>query len=572
MRHLVLSPLMCLTLMWTSFSGTAVQAADPATLIPGDAAAVVRLKAPESTVAKVVSMVNVVQPGFGGLVEAQAGMIGAGIMNPALAGVDQSRDWWVAVFVEKGKEAEVVFVVPATDIEQMQGALGEDLFFESTEDWAIYGEDEAVVKAVATHDGPTFKDVLRKRSQTVFDSGDMSVMVNVKALTSTFRAEIAQVKKEAQSEIENAPNDIPEIPGMNLDWIADLVPKILEGMFDVVDETEQVVETVIISNEGIKVDSTIDFTAGGKVAGFLANSGPKTLDSLNKLPADHVGYFAFGGDDSNSLQDFGFEILKKIVTDSDKQAQIQEILDLSKEIEVSQAAASFGLGDLTTGLIRSVAIYNATPVETVKKVARKSSVFANLVEVPGVRQSITIQEDAETYGSRTADVMIMEQTFEGENAELGGLQQQIMTFMYGPEGIVTRMGYLKEGYIQSMGGGTEGMKAAFEAYDSSANADNGAFRRDRSQLLEKANFVGLLDVPTLLADAAKIAAASGMSPIPISPEDIDGIGIEKSYLGFSAAGSEDGLQFNTFIPVQTVQNGVKIFMYVQSMQAQGQAF
>ena len=71
-------------------------------LIPETAAAVVRIQAPEQITADLVEFINKVQPGFGGLAEAQLPMaFGQAIKNPQLAGVDQSKDWYVALFVDE---------------------------------------------------------------------------------------------------------------------------------------------------------------------------------------------------------------------------------------------------------------------------------------------------------------------------------------------------------------------------------------------------------------------------------------------------------------------------------------
>ncbi|MCP4175732.1 MAG: hypothetical protein GY758_33720 [Fuerstiella sp.] len=58
-------------------------------LIPGDAAVVVRLQAPDQTIEDLAEFVDKVQPGAGAVVRVQAASIGMAISNRTLAGVDR---------------------------------------------------------------------------------------------------------------------------------------------------------------------------------------------------------------------------------------------------------------------------------------------------------------------------------------------------------------------------------------------------------------------------------------------------------------------------------------------------
>ena len=79
------------------FSVTAF-AADPTDLLHKDAAVVVRLKAPDTTVKDLAAFIDKVQPGFGAIVQGQASTLGLAINNPTLAGVDMTRDWYIMIF------------------------------------------------------------------------------------------------------------------------------------------------------------------------------------------------------------------------------------------------------------------------------------------------------------------------------------------------------------------------------------------------------------------------------------------------------------------------------------------
>ena len=148
MRICSVLPLCLLPLIAASES--AAQAPNAYDMIPQDALFVVRLKAPETTITDLAEFINKVQPGFGAVVQAQAGQIGMAINNPTLAGVDQTKDWYIALFETGDKKPQPVMLIPVTDAAALESAVGDSFFYAEKDNWVAYGPQEVVVDKFAS--------------------------------------------------------------------------------------------------------------------------------------------------------------------------------------------------------------------------------------------------------------------------------------------------------------------------------------------------------------------------------------------------------------------------------------
>ena len=94
----------------------------PLERIPDTALILVRLKSPEATIKKVADFAGRINDDYKPLVTRAAGLLGNVISNPAQAGVDRKRDWWLVVVGKPGHPAEVVFGLPAAEENTMKRA------------------------------------------------------------------------------------------------------------------------------------------------------------------------------------------------------------------------------------------------------------------------------------------------------------------------------------------------------------------------------------------------------------------------------------------------------------------
>ena len=96
-----------------------------------------------------------------------------------------------------------------------------------------------------------------------------------------------------------------------------------------------------------------------------------------------------------------------------------------------------------------------------------------------------------------------------------------------------------------------------------------AFTAVRKQLPAKTNLVFLMDLPGVVAKAAKVVADKGLLPVPIDGAVLEGLDLKESYIGFSLAVESQGIRSNTVIPVEQLQGLAKIGMLFATLSMQG---
>jgi hypothetical protein len=187
------------------------------------------------------------------------------------------------------------------------------------------------------------------------------------------------------------------------------------------------------------------------------------------------------------------------------------------------------------------------------------------IEVPGLKQSTTVQADAETFGSQKADIVTVTQEFD-ENLDPTGMQKKMQAMMFGPEGMKSYLVYQTDKVVQSMGGGKDAMAAVLKKVDGTASAGGANHRKG---LIPNPNVLVLLDLPGLAVQGLKMASAIPGLPIQIDASQLDGLKFEKSYIGFSAAAEKNAVRVKTRLPVEQVQALMAVGLFAQSLH-QGQ--
>ncbi|MCB1148203.1 MAG: hypothetical protein KDK38_15490, partial [Leptospiraceae bacterium] len=84
------------------------------------------------------------------------------------------------------------------------------------------------------------------------------------------------------------------------------------------------------------------------------------------------------------------------------------------------------------------------------------------------------------------------------------------------------------------------------------------------QGLNQANLLALIDVPTSVLKIYNILAESQQKAGPFSPELVKQQGISVSYLTFSLSTGKQSLTTKTYVPVQNLKSGFKVFTVLSS--------
>lgn len=566
-------------------SSLSALAEGPLDLIPDNAGVVVRLKNPDGTIAKVGNFANQIQPGLGFMVQGQAGALGLAISNPTLAGVDLKQDWHIAVFPVANAEPAVVFVVPTTDADALKAAVGESFSFTTKDSWAAYSQDEAIIELVEELAGGDGKSIsMDRRAAGVFDGGDVSVYVNAASLTETYKDELAQADTQIELFIEGIKTQVPPQQGLNIGPIFDIYGDMAKGLLQAVRDSESLSVALAVTNEAITIDELVLVKAGSGTDEYLQVHKPGDLAILNRLPQDKAGYMALDMD-LKALAKWGVNLATKFAegtkdADDENLKKIAEMIEKFKgvmdefdNVELGSAGWAFDLKQGDSGILQAYTLSEAKPAEKMREVTKQMSGLGQ-IQLAGMTQEITVEPAAEKYGDLSADVIRVKQEFT-EEADPLGIQKEMQKLLYGEEGMVQRVIIKDNHVIQTLGGDQETMKELLAAFDAPADATTlSASKKARSGLLEQANFVGLVDLPSLAISGLSIASKTGQLPIPIPLDGIENVKVQPSYVGFAVGTEPQGLRCRTQISAGTVRGIMAIvnFFQRQAQPRQNQGF
>jgi hypothetical protein len=217
---------------------------------------------------------------------------------------------------------------------------------------------------------------------------------------------------------------------------------------------------------------------------------------------------------------------------------------------------------MAEGIMRYATLVQVDQPDKLKEIYRKSSESMSKMTAGPIKQQITIQPDAESYGDRKGDVMTIKQEITPE-ADPIGIQKKMNEAMFGPGGMVTRVVALKDSVVQTMGGGKEAMDALLKGIDATPGPTD-ARKPARDDLTKQANLVLLLDLPGVVVEGVKIAAGSGAMPLPIDAAGLDKLSIKRSFIGTSAVAEAQAVRVKTQIPLEQFKGIAELVKFVQS--------
>jgi hypothetical protein len=184
-------------------------------------------------------------------------------------------------------------------------------------------------------------------------------------------------------------------------------------------------------------------------------------------------------------------------------------------------------------------------------------------EVAGIEQELTYEPDAEKIGDHSVDIYRFKQTIP-DSLDPTGMQKKINEKLYGPDGMVQRLVVKENVMLQTIGGGLDAMKQLVE----SAEWQDETLLSARARQHEKGNVIVLVDLPKSVYQFAKLIIGTGVLPVPIQLEQIEGLDLPASYSGFSLAMEENRLSTTTNISVESFRGFVQMAMFLQQMRQQ----
>ncbi|MFO0999576.1 MAG: hypothetical protein U0936_04510 [Planctomycetaceae bacterium] len=535
-------------------------------LIPETAAAVIRIQAPEQITADLVQFINKVQPGFGGLAEAQLPMaFGQAIKNPQLAGVDQSKDWYVALFIDDSGEPKGVLVLPVTDADEAKGAMEETFEFLEHETWLICSPEGHFFDEFEDLKGGKLKSaasLLDDQLEAIVTKGHLTVAINAVLLRETFADELNTADDHLEELIQMMGAQIKQAsPSMDMEYVLDMYRDLGRTLLQAVNDSESYALSIQVTDDALKIDQLLTVGEETATAAFFATQPVSDMSSLKSVPEGLMGYLGLHGDPS-SLLTWSKSVVEKVIRNEEQKALTLKALESLKEAEFGTLAAGGDLLPEEETAMRYFSVAEIAPAQKIRDMMKSLGNGAEY-EVAGIEQQLTYEPDAEKIGDQSVDIYRVKQTIP-EGLDPTGMQKKINEKLYGSDGIVQRIMLKENVMLQTMGGGLDAMKQLVDSPEWQSETLLSA----RARQHENANLIVLVDLPNSVYKFAKLIIGTGALPIPIQSEQIEGLELPASYSGFSLAMEENRLSTTTNVSVETFQGFVRMAMFIQQMRQQ----
>lgn len=560
----------CLTMFLTSCGMVAeIHAAEvPVAAFPANSGVVIRIGDVDATLKKVKELAAVVEPDENKRAMAISSldlvgpMAGAAIDNPAKVGIKPETDSWIAAIAKGGQEEPVLIIaIQPSDVAAVKDAVGDAYTYIEYENWLLYTKDEEAaksVKACVAGDAPSIEPEGDETTQAIFMKSDVAVFVHIKELVKTYKDELDLARGQVDQVLSEAENSVgPQVQGMDMNAVFNMYRDLFSSLLTVLEESNSCTFGVSVSSEGIHFDEYLNVKPETATSKFLAKHPQATLKSLNMLPVKQPVYLGVSAD-MVSISQWGMELVKSMMGDDKKAAaELDSAMEKMKELELGEYVTSLGLGDLESGLLRSATISEVADAKQTKGVYTEMFKAMSKMNNPVVKQQFVYEADAEKVGGQSVDTLTVKQEFD-ESIDPTGVQKEMMEKMYGPGGAVSRLVYLDNHVVQTLGGGTDALAALLKSVKSPSS--DAVVEATRSQLAPEANLVALVDLPSLVIRGIYVAAEAGLLDPSVIPE----LDIQRSYLGYSVAVSAKGVDVDAHVPAEQIKGlyiiGMTAFM------------
>ncbi|MBD3675951.1 MAG: hypothetical protein HUJ26_20775 [Planctomycetaceae bacterium] len=564
---------------------TAHAAKVPVEAFPAESTVVIRIADIDKSVGKIKDLVAAVDPAQAEVAGASlGGFSGVLIDNPARLGVKAGTDWWFAAIVEKGApEPALVIAVESEDVAAVKDAVGEGYNYVEYENWLLYSKDADAMKKVeqcVSGSEANISKAIDEKAQKMGMEADLGVFLNIKQLVTDYKPELEAAEANLDIILDAAAAEAQgaaaAAPGVDLEAIMDVYGDLGRAVLKSLNDLDSCLFAMSVSEAGIHCEEYLAVTPGTPTAQYLAGSQTGAMKAFAQLPPNELMYAGVNLDMSAMVK-WSSEFMSAILGDeAEEKVDIDALVKDMKALEMGGYVSSFRLGSLQNGLFQVAAVYEVNDGAAAKEVYKNMLQAFSAIDTPFLKQTMTYEDEVETIDGKPVDKVTLKQEFkapmeeEGElnpqQAQAKAMQQMAMQMMYGPEGAVSRIVYLKDRVLATTGGGSDALAALMKS--ASSPQANPAFSATRSKLDEQANLIVLFDLPSLIVKGVEIASATGLIP----PGALALDGIEPSYLGYSLSASEAGLDAKAHIPTEQIRGIYQIAMqgFMMFQQLNGQ--
>lgn len=519
----------------------------PLSAVPGDAAVVIRIAGVDALQTAVTEFGDALQEGLGTTLaeEMIANGLGDIVGSQKLEGVDRTKDWYLIVLASGPARPDVALMIPASDPQAVLANLPVSGF--SRDGYAIASPTESDLESLlSAAEGDSVLTEIPDLDG--FHHAHIAVFVNVDHLVTTYANEIDQARRQINmglDQLENIQLPANQSP-VDMGAVVDMYRSMLDWLDDTLADAEAATVMLDIAGDELVINKRLAFRDGSPSAGELASGTSDLAGALSHLPSGMPVYYAASGAGLSDLMEWGMTFSLSMVSDSDA----ERIKDLTAQM------LNLGFGTISGCMsmpyddmpIRAVTSIEIADVAGYRELMHEMNAAYAEIDFGMFRQTTTIEAAAETYGDLAADIVTVKQEYSGA---LGADQERMNRFMFGEDGMVTRVIYGEADVVTSMGGGRELMEAALEAKGDSGS-EIGVWT---DGALENPSLLILFDLPSFTRQMLFFvdAAAVGGSPIPQEVLDkLAAVEFEESYISSSMSAEGNSLLGRVRIPASQV--------------------
>lgn len=558
---------LALTLAAFLFTGPPASAAEsPLEFISSDAILVLRLKSPNTARESLAVYLDHILPGLGIQVRNRSDALGGFILNPKLAGVDLTSDWYQVVYREEGaKPAQSVFVIPASDIGKMHKALGPTIPFLEHRNWGIYSSDRdalARLQNCLKGDGQSFAALLDKESRESFDRGELSVYINLEPFVKRNENQVDESLQNLATKLAEFDKKFP-VTTSPLPAFAYLASRFHEVFLQGFRDSKCSVTTVSIVDDVLEIEQLIRMQPDSSSDRFLTSCKTSAFPALQRLPKSAVGYFGYSN--LSGLTKWALQIpnLAAMTTpDENMQNEIQDLRVRSALVNQKAHMVATYLREEPHQGLEVVTLTETDAPDRLRELALEQWVLENrqLLQHPEV-ESVALTVRKETYGDAAADLnTIILKPIPTANKPLAVapvVSPWWQIAMYPGGACTTRSIPFKDSLVTTVGGTRETLSRVLQSLGAPILESGSLFQKARARLNETCNLLVMVDIPLAIAKCARYSAEAEArkdgTPVRVTETMIEGLGLKPSYAGFTVGAEPGGIRCRLNLPSQQIR-------------------
>ena len=564
---------------------------DPLAWLPAETAAVVRFQSLERLANNFKETASTLGP----------------LANPAVEGVEQglskifrveadgtvidrTSPAYLGAFAIEGQPEAVVWMVKSADeaklrrtvlgvgaeetlpAEKAEGGFekvmkdGRVWFFARRGEWSLYTRLPEVVKALAfnAEQQPTIAKLFAGRAADLAADGDAAIMVNVAHLLEVYSDKVDELHDKLRRQIESLPKEFLGGDSSAVDPRATkkMYTDLADLAFRSVGDAQWAAARLNFTAAGVRLAIELGVKGDTATDRLLIANPPQTLETLSLLPKNAAVYFAHTSG-SSGLVDWYRDWLKLAYgEDTDASKMLARALETMAAAGQHSSATSFSFPSGQDTSITTVSLTQADDPEKYRSATTVYEPTANRQQTALFSQSVEVQGGAEEYQGHSVDLLTTRVKFTDVADPGQAIGQKVLEKMFGGTELQTRLTTLEGMVVQAAGNDAKYLHAAVDGLQNGENVLglDDAFAATRDQLAEKANMVGLINVPRMVIDLISLVRTVPPLDVALAQAPINlGAQPATSYAGVSLATAPQALRLDVFVPVSQPKGVLQIF-------------